>query len=264
MSAVMFLLVQELWFQQADSFMFAEAGAKAAPSARPREAGPGDEERPARCDPAPGAAWPPELHLSSPQRSPSSAPSLISEKILLRLLKYSRRHPELKFDDNKYYVRHYLWPPATSRPTTSSSSCGGPAPTVPVLPSPAPAPPPLPILLLLGPLGSRRSPGVHAHSRLAPPLCLRLFSLVVFSSQSVTLTLALSGEGGGGGRKENMKFETGAFSYYGTMALSSAPSGSRWTTPSTSGGGRDMDTAPPNLGLSTGSLAQVSSGRGGQ
>lgn len=25
--------------------------------------------------------------------------------------------------------------------------------------------------------------------------------------------------------KENMKFETGAFSYYGTMALSSAPSG---------------------------------------
>jgi metal transporter CNNM len=25
--------------------------------------------------------------------------------------------------------------------------------------------------------------------------------------------------------KENMKFETGAFSYYGTMALSSAPPG---------------------------------------
>ena len=38
------LLVQEPWFQQADSFMFAEAGAKAAPPARPREAGPGDEE----------------------------------------------------------------------------------------------------------------------------------------------------------------------------------------------------------------------------
>lgn len=29
--------------------------------------------------------------------------------------------------------------------------------------------------------------------------------------------------------KENMKFETGAFSYYGTMALSSAASGELWT-----------------------------------
>lgn len=28
--------------------------------------------------------------------------------------------------------------------------------------------------------------------------------------------------------KENMKFETGAFSYYGTMALSAAPSGEWW------------------------------------
>lgn len=28
--------------------------------------------------------------------------------------------------------------------------------------------------------------------------------------------------------KENMKFETGAFSYYGTMALSMAPSGELW------------------------------------
>lgn len=28
--------------------------------------------------------------------------------------------------------------------------------------------------------------------------------------------------------KENMKFETGAFSYYGTMALSTAPSGELW------------------------------------
>jgi hypothetical protein len=28
--------------------------------------------------------------------------------------------------------------------------------------------------------------------------------------------------------KENMKFETGAFSYYGTMALSVAPPGELW------------------------------------
>lgn len=28
--------------------------------------------------------------------------------------------------------------------------------------------------------------------------------------------------------KENMKFETGAFSYYGTMALSTATSGELW------------------------------------
>lgn len=29
--------------------------------------------------------------------------------------------------------------------------------------------------------------------------------------------------------KENMKFETGAFSYYGTMALSSPTTGESWT-----------------------------------
>lgn len=38
------LLVQEPWLQQADSFMSTEAGAEGAPPARPREAGPGDEE----------------------------------------------------------------------------------------------------------------------------------------------------------------------------------------------------------------------------
>lgn len=31
--------------------------------------------------------------------------------------------------------------------------------------------------------------------------------------------------------KENMKFETGAFSYYGTMALSTAPSGEQGPGP---------------------------------
>lgn len=31
--------------------------------------------------------------------------------------------------------------------------------------------------------------------------------------------------------KENMKFETGAFSYYGTMALSSSPSGELLAVP---------------------------------
>lgn len=41
---------------------------------------------------------------------PQFSPSLISEKILLRLLKYPDVIQELKFDEhNKYYVRHYLY-----------------------------------------------------------------------------------------------------------------------------------------------------------
>lgn len=41
---------------------------------------------------------------------PQFNPSLISEKILLRLLKYPDVIQELKFDEhNKYYARHYLY-----------------------------------------------------------------------------------------------------------------------------------------------------------
>lgn len=48
--------------------------------------------------------------------------------------------------------------------------------------------------------------------------------------------------------KENMKFETGAFSYYGTMALSSSPSGESlghvWAALQHSWRGRDSDWSP--------------------
>uniref|UniRef100_F6S8G1 Metal transporter n=1 Tax=Equus caballus TaxID=9796 RepID=F6S8G1_HORSE len=87
---------------------------------------------------------------------PQFSPSLISEKILLRLLKYPDVIQELKFDDhNKYYVRHYLY--------------------------------------------TRNKPADY-------------FILILQGKVEV--------EAG----KENMKFETGAFSYYGTMALSSSAS----------------------------------------
>uniref|UniRef100_A0A250Y385 Metal transporter n=1 Tax=Castor canadensis TaxID=51338 RepID=A0A250Y385_CASCN len=83
------------------------------------------------------------------------SPSLISEKILLRLLKYPDVIQELKFDDrDRYYVSHYLY--------------------------------------------TRNKPADY-------------FILILQGKVEV--------EAG----KENMKFETGAFSYYGTMALSSAP-----------------------------------------
>ncbi|KAF6102792.1 cyclin and CBS domain divalent metal cation transport mediator 4 [Phyllostomus discolor] len=86
---------------------------------------------------------------------PQFRPSLISEKILLRLLKYPDVIQELKFDEhNKYYVRHYLY--------------------------------------------TRNKPADY-------------FILILQGKVEV--------EAG----KENMKFETGAFSYYGTMALSSGP-----------------------------------------
>ncbi|XP_058134097.1 metal transporter CNNM4 isoform X1 [Dasypus novemcinctus] len=87
---------------------------------------------------------------------PLFSPSLISEKILLRLLKYPDVIQELKFDEhNKHYGRHYLY--------------------------------------------TRNKPADY-------------FILVLQGKVEV--------EAG----KENMKFETGAFSYYGTMALTSAPS----------------------------------------
>ncbi|KAJ8787934.1 hypothetical protein J1605_005592 [Eschrichtius robustus] len=87
---------------------------------------------------------------------PQFSPALISEKILLRLLKYPDVIQELKFDEhNKYYVRHYLY--------------------------------------------TRNKPADY-------------FILILQGKVEV--------EAG----KENMKFETGAFSYYGTMALSSFPS----------------------------------------
>ncbi|KAM9211761.1 metal transporter CNNM4 [Dugong dugon] len=83
-------------------------------------------------------------------------PSLISEKILLRLLKYPDVIQELKFDEhNKYYSHHYLY--------------------------------------------TRNKPADY-------------FILILQGKVEV--------EAG----KENMKFETGAFSYYGIMALASAPS----------------------------------------
>lgn len=46
----------------------------------------------------------------SPAEVPQFSPALISEKILLRLLKYPDVIQELKFDEhNKYYVHHYLY-----------------------------------------------------------------------------------------------------------------------------------------------------------
>ncbi|XP_049713030.1 metal transporter CNNM4 [Elephas maximus indicus] len=83
-------------------------------------------------------------------------PSLISEKILLRLLKYPDVIQELRFDEhNKYHSHHYLY--------------------------------------------TRNKPADY-------------FILILQGKVEV--------EAG----KENMKFETGAFSYYGIMALASAPS----------------------------------------
>ncbi|XP_012642401.1 metal transporter CNNM4 isoform X2 [Microcebus murinus] len=84
---------------------------------------------------------------------PQFSPSLISEKILLRLLKYPDVIQELKFDEhNKYHPLHYLY----TRNKTAD-----------------------------------------------------YFILILQGKVEV--------EAG----KENMKFETGAFSYYGTMALTS-------------------------------------------
>lgn len=86
---------------------------------------------------------------------PQFSPSLMSEKILLRLLKYPDVIQELRFNEhNRYCVRHYLY------------------------------------------------------TRNKPADC---FVLILQGKVEV--------EAG----KENMKFETGAFSYYGTMALSVAP-----------------------------------------
>lgn len=96
---------------------------------------------------------------------PQFSPSLISEKILLRLLKYPDVIQELKFDEhNKYYIRHYLY--------------------------------------------TRNKPADY-------------FILILQGKVEV--------EAG----KENMKFETGAFSYYGTMALSSPTSDHSPAHPST-------------------------------
>ncbi|EHB10611.1 Metal transporter CNNM4 [Heterocephalus glaber] len=87
---------------------------------------------------------------------PQFSPSLMSEKILLRLLKYPDVIQELKFDEhNKHCAHHYLY--------------------------------------------TRNKPADY-------------FVLILQGKVEV--------EAG----KENMKFETGAFSYYGTMALSSVPS----------------------------------------
>lgn len=45
-----------------------------------------------------------------PAEVPQFSPTLISEKILLRLLKYPDVIQELKFDEhNKHYCRHYLY-----------------------------------------------------------------------------------------------------------------------------------------------------------
>lgn len=65
----------------------------------------------------PGTEWPWSLrcwHRGDPSVScaevPQFSPSLMSEKILLRLLKYPDVIQELKFDDhNKHCTRHYLY-----------------------------------------------------------------------------------------------------------------------------------------------------------
>lgn len=65
--------------------------------------------------------------------------------------------------------------------------------------------------------------------------------------------------------KENMKFETGAFSYYGTMALSSAPSGESLDHPQHVWRGSGYgQAAPPEPRAVYRLVAQVPSGRGGQ
>lgn len=52
----------------------------------------------------------PVQFLSLLAEVPQFSPSLISEKILLRLLKYPDVIQELKFDDhNKHYAHHYLY-----------------------------------------------------------------------------------------------------------------------------------------------------------
>lgn len=53
---------------------------------------------------------------------------------------------------------------------------------------------------------------------------LSVLSCISFSP-NVPGTVSLQGKVEVEAGKENMKFETGAFSYYGTMALASAPSG---------------------------------------
>lgn len=185
---------------------------------------------------------------SSPAEVPQFSPALISEKILLRLLKYPDVIQELKFDDhNKYSVHHYLYTrnkPAdyfililqVSLPTAACS---------------------------LGNVGAELSCPEAVWAALAHPLpstqgllpsCLPLASsfcccfLLPYNPNPVFFQGKVEVEAG----KENMKFETGAFSYYGTMALSSLPPG-EWlgctgcTPVAWSGSGSEWPPAPWHL-----------------
>lgn len=62
---------------------------------------------------------------------------------------------------------------------------------------------------------------------LTAPSCLVLFSSSLCNPDPVFFQGKVEVEAG----KENMKFETGAFSYYATMALSSSPPGESLATP---------------------------------
>lgn len=140
--------------------------------------------------PCPAAAGP-MRGLPLPAEVPQFSPALISEKILLRLLKYPDVIQELKFDDhNKYFVRHYLYtrnkpadyfililqvsPPPGASCEMRGRDAGFPAPDCDLPRACAPRCPPLP------------------GSSLPSPSCLllpHLFVAVVFASHSRSLTL---------------------------------------------------------------------------
>lgn len=166
----------------------------------------------------------------SPPEVPQFSPSLISEKILLRLLKYPEVIQELKFDEhNKSSVRHYLY--TRNKPADYFILI------LQVCPPPLPCPPPA--------LEARPCDLAHPPARppwrswgcgalgpappqlLASPACfgLLLSGLCCPSHAVHNPVLCSQGKVEVEAGKENMKFETGAFSYYGTMALSSSPSG---------------------------------------
>lgn len=180
---------------------------------------------------------------SPPAEVPQFSPTLISEKILLRLLKYPDVIQELKFDEhNKYYVRHYLYTrnkPADYFVLILQVSAAPPAPFVAEMTGDAGLSCPEAMWLTLSlcsptpfsPKWPPSSPQVRAPEPLLglpvpSPLCLPLASSSFFcfslrNPNPVFFQGKVEVEAG----KENMKFETGAFSFYGTMALSASPPG---------------------------------------
>lgn len=165
------------------------------------------------------------LSLPIPTEVPQFSPSLISEKILLRLLKYPDVIQELKFDEhNKYYVRHYLY--TRNKPADYFILI------LQVSAPPLDSPPPS---AQAGPTSSVLSFGVTC-ATVVSTLCFSglrlrwlphsLLTTLLFVFLLGNLGLVFSqGKVEVEAGKENMKFETGAFSYYGTMALASIPSG---------------------------------------